>query len=146
MILLDTESDSNTEALKNKLREATDEVDRLRARCQQLENELLKYGDLPGEVEILQERSRMLDSVITERDSLYQRLKELEGLEDEVKKLKAKADRVDALEKQLAQVQKNEMAARRYSDQLSRGNLIIYLMVIKQKNKVIKEIVDTTEK
>lgn len=91
-----------------------------------MENELLQYGDLPGEVEILQERSRMLDSVVSERDSLYKRLKELEGLEDQVRELKKKADRADELEKQLAQLQQDlrrESSARRSSDDKIRGDL-----------------------
>lgn len=117
--------DDDCSTLRRKLKEASDERDKLRARCQQLENELLKYGDLPGEVEVLQERSRMLDSVMSERDSLYQRLKELEGLEEEVKALKKKADRADALEKQLAQLQQElqrEGTARRNSEQAARGS------------------------
>lgn len=100
----------------------------MRARCQQLENELLKYGDLPGEVEVLKRRSRMLDDVTSERDSLYQRLKQLEGVEDEVQKLKDKANRVDELEKQLAQSKKDLQSTRRGSDAQAKGDAVFFLV------------------
>lgn len=123
---MDVGGDDNIDSLKRKLREAAEERDKLRSRCQQLENELLTHGDLPGEVEILQERSRMLDSVMSERDSLFKRLKELEGLEEQVKELKKKADRADELQKQVAQLQQElqrEGAARRNSDAAAKGRV-----------------------
>lgn len=128
-LLQDTDvgDDNDCVSLRRKLKAANDDLDKLRARCQQLENELLNYGDLPDEVEVLQERSKMLDSVISERDSLYKRLKELEGLEEQVKQLKKKADRADELEKQLAQLQQElqrESAARRSSDATAKGKSI----------------------
>lgn len=124
---LDIDADDNVDSLKQKLHDIKDERDKLRARCQQLESELLKFGDLPEEVEILQQKSKMLDSVTSERDSLYARLKELEGVEDEIKNLKAKADRADELERQLAELQKDlqrEATARRNSsDAQARGDV-----------------------
>lgn len=96
--------DGNLDDLKRKvakLNETIEERDKLRARCQQLENELLQYGDLPQEIEVFRERSKILDNVIEERDSLHKRLKELEGLEDEVMELKKRADLADRLQKEL---------------------------------------------
>lgn len=110
--------------LEAKYERVCEERDKLRARCQQLENELLAYGDLPGEVEIMRERSRILDDVISERDSLHKRLKEMEGLEDEVRALKKKAERADRLEKELADLRaelQREGRARRDSEAACRG-------------------------
>lgn len=121
--VLGIDADDNVDSLRQKLHEVTDDRDKLRDRCQQLESELLKYGDLPGEVEILQQRSKTLDSVISERDSLYLRLKELEGIEEEVKELKAKADRADELERQLAQLKQDMQRERRSSDAQARGDV-----------------------
>lgn len=84
------------------------ERDRLKARVQQLEAELQKYGNLPGEVEVLRKRSLMLDEIIVERDSLHTRLNHLQGIEKQVADLKKKASRVDELEKQLKDLQNNQ--------------------------------------
>lgn len=102
--------------LKNRLVELEDKLktfnatveerDKLRARVTQLESELSQFGQIPEEIEIIRERSRILDDIIVERDSLHTRLNKMKGLEDELLKLKKKATRVDELEKQIEALRK----------------------------------------
>lgn len=84
-----------------KLNEIMDDRDKCKRRVQQLEAELLKYGDLPEEIEIFRRRSQMLDNVVDERNNLQKRLDKLRGMEEELKTLKKKVDRVDELERLL---------------------------------------------
>jgi DNA repair exonuclease SbcCD ATPase subunit len=95
-LLKDGLASTADDALKDKLMkldEVTQERDRLRARVQQLEQELANYGNLPQQVDNFKEKSQVLDNLRDDEKDLRRRLDALAGLEDEVRALRQKANK-----------------------------------------------------
>lgn len=105
---------SRMDTLKDKLKNLeslTEERDNLANKVRILEKQLMKYQSLPGDVEELRNKSEILDNVMMERDNLKQKCKGVKAMEDELKKLRVKAERVDELEKQLRNASKGDWSS-----------------------------------
>lgn len=83
------------------------ERDTLANKVQKLEKELLQYQDLPEDIDVYKDRSKMLDNALEERDILRKQVEEMQKKLKETEDLRRKADRVDELESILNRVNKN---------------------------------------
>ncbi|KAJ8950847.1 hypothetical protein NQ314_007769 [Rhamnusium bicolor] len=95
----------------NNLEDLTRERDSLANRVQKLEKELLQYRDLPEDVDVYRNRSKMLDSALEERDKMGKKIEQIKDLENELNELRKKAARVDELEQELIYYSKSDRAA-----------------------------------
>ncbi|XP_023311145.1 ELKS/Rab6-interacting/CAST family member 1-like [Anoplophora glabripennis] len=93
--------------LKN-MEELVRERDMLANKVQRLEKELLQYRDLPEDIDVYRNRSKMLDSALEERDKMSKKVEQLKEMEDELNQLKKKSSRVDQLEEELKLYSKND--------------------------------------
>ncbi|XP_056647336.1 uncharacterized protein LOC130451999 [Diorhabda sublineata] len=85
------------EELKLKI-EATIEEEQLREKVRNLEKELCLYTYSLNDVEVLRQRSLLLEEVLIDRERLSQKVEQLGILDQEIHKLKKKAAIVDELE------------------------------------------------
>ncbi|XP_057671291.1 uncharacterized protein LOC130903042 isoform X3 [Diorhabda carinulata] len=85
------------EELKLKI-EATNEEKQLREKVRNLEKELCLYTYSLKDVEVLRQRSLLLEEVLTDRERLSQKVEQLGILDQEIHNLKKKAAIVDELE------------------------------------------------
>ncbi|KAJ8954424.1 hypothetical protein NQ318_011099 [Aromia moschata] len=93
------------------LEETTKERDALASRVKKLEKELLQYQDLPDDIDVYRDRSKMLDSALEERDKMNVKVEQMKDLENELNYLRKKAARVDELEQELKFYSKNDTNA-----------------------------------
>ncbi|KAJ8979029.1 hypothetical protein NQ317_003132 [Molorchus minor] len=95
---------SHMDELNAKLQNLEDiirERDALADKVDRLEKELSKYQNLPDDVEVYRDRSKMLDSALEERDRMNKKVDQMKDLENELNYLRKKAARVDELEQEL---------------------------------------------
>ncbi|KAJ8920804.1 hypothetical protein NQ315_004945 [Exocentrus adspersus] len=84
------------------------ERDMLANKVQRLENELLKYRELPEDIDVYRNRSKMLDSALEERDKMSKKVDQMKGMEDELNQLRKRSSRVDELEEELKSFNRND--------------------------------------
>lgn len=107
----DNSKETLIEELKSKLKnleQITRERDMLANKVQRLEKELVQYRDLPEDIEVYRNRSKMLDSALEERDKMSKKIEQIKEMEDEMNQLRKRSARVDELEEELKSFSKND--------------------------------------
>ncbi|KAL1509119.1 hypothetical protein ABEB36_003910 [Hypothenemus hampei] len=139
------------ETLKDKLKhleELTRERDSLAEKVRILEKKLHRFEDLPEDVEVLKSKSDMLDTVMQERDGLNQKMKMMKGMEEQIARLKVKADRVDDLERELKTLSKGGYSSgiELKKTQSKAGNLEVELQNVRCERDAMKNRIDNLKK
>ncbi|CAH1185900.1 unnamed protein product [Phyllotreta striolata] len=93
------------------LKETTKERDNLKSKLDTLEVELKSYAYILEDVDVLKQRSLLLDDVLRDRDRLSKRVEELRDLNQEIITLRKKALRIDQLEDDLRKVVRDKRIA-----------------------------------
>ncbi|GLV37899.1 hypothetical protein CBL_06399 [Carabus blaptoides fortunei] len=83
-------------SMEQRLDQSTNHIRYLEGRLSTARNDILQSEDMA----IIQQRSSMLDDVIEERDNLQRRLNQFQGMEDQLRRTRKRADEADMLERE----------------------------------------------